>query len=77
LQTIHPCADADGQGNQKRKPIEIAGLAVFAFGGQPRRSDQVERQNAAANVVWLVFQERQVYRGCGHDEHRHDKDFSG
>src|SRR6184192_4067321 len=42
--------------------------------GKPGRQYQVERKNAAANIVWLVLYDRQVHRASGHGQHGPNED---
>ena len=77
LQPSHPSEGAERQWNQQQGPIVDAGLAVSAASGKPGRENQIEGENAAANIAGLVFKNCQIHRECGHDQHRRDKDFSG
>src|SRR5256884_4961270 len=69
-----PSESPKRQGNQKCNPIEFARFAVGATSGKPGRQYQVERKNAAANIVWLVLYDRQVHRASGHGQHGPNED---
>jgi hypothetical protein len=77
LDTAKVSKDAEGERDEENNPIEAAGFAVFAFGGEPGGGDEIEGEDAAADVVVLMLERGEIDGAGGHSEHRSDKDFSG